>query len=1030
MFIPLHAHSSQGSIGDSILKVPDYIAKAQEYGLPALALTDHGSMASMYSFNEACKKSGIKPIIGCEVYETPDREDRDSKSPGARDRKHLVLLASTDEGLKNLLAIVNDAQLDGFYYKPRTDLAFMKKHGKGIIALSACVGGKIPQQILEENLEGARASIEEYKDAFDEFYLEIQPGDFEEQHVVNKALLELSRETDTPLVVTNDIHYLRAKDSVAHDAHVKIGRKMKFSDPQVYPDSCYWFMDRQTIIDSFDGTIPKNTLEDALDNTAIIADRCNVTLHEAAYMPRFLDGTTSEESRVLAEQCFAKLNEISTSLSDPSSYMSRLLYELDTIDELGFSGYFLIVQDFLLFAKREGIATGPGRGSVGGSLVAYLLGITLADPVKYDLMFERFLSKHRKGFPDIDMDFDSERRGEVMDYAVEKYGEDNCALVSTFMMRKARTAIRDTARILDIDIRIADQIAKLIPQVYYGDDGEKSVDLSIEESLEVVPELRQLERKYPQLFDMASKLSDVPSSASIHAAGVIVSPVSLVDKIPLIKSNKEGVNATALALKEAEAAGFIKFDFLSLASLNIYDKTQNDVGFTFDVLSSKFDDPKVWKLIGSSDTTGLFQISSKTYKSRMPRLKPKSIPELAATLALLRGPCISSGADKRYMEILEGKDQVDMIHPIYYAVTKETLGIVLYQEQIMELAIRFGFSSEEGYQLVKAISKKKMSLIEALEDKFRTNAKALNVDDYSTDRIWETILDAGKYSFNRAHAATYGILSYISAHLKAHYPKEFLKNLLTNAFNRSKKEEVVDAVNDCRRLGFQFLPPDANKSEWDFTIEDGKIRMGFCSVKGFGNKAAEEVILKRPYTSFSDFHDRVQKNQCTKRSIIPAIFAGVFDSITDSDPERSLRGELYESYCEMRKEDALEEIVLQSKERFGPHDDISVLEKIFFGAEFTSSRLNDLDSSGFLEEPINASVTLKGSFDKVSRLRTEQGKTYVNTTLYSGDGIIDCLVPHKVLKTYTKLIKRNNQVLLKAKKREDRYVIVTSVTLA
>lgn len=1023
MFIPLHAHSSQGSIGDAILKIPSYVEKGKSYGLPALAMTDHGSLASMYSFNESCRKAGIKPIIGCEVYETPDRLDKDKKSEHSTTRWHLVLLAATDEGMENLLAIVNDAQLNGFYFKPRTDAAFLREHGKGIIALSACVGGRIPQQILQEDLEAARESIELYKEIFDDFYLEIQPGDFEEQKIVNQMLLQLSIETDTPLVTTNDIHYLNREDATPHDAHVKINRKMKFSDDPVYPDVAYWFMNEEELIEAFQGEIPEDILKEAIENTEWIAAKCNVEFKEESYMPRFMAGEPSKESIELSTKCFRKLEEIAPSLNDPSAYMSRLLYELDTIDQLGFSGYFLIVQDFLDYARSQGIATGPGRGSVGGSLVAYLLGITLADPVKYNLIFERFLSVHRKGFPDVDCDFDSERRKEVMDYAVGKYGEENCALVSTLQMRKARAAIRDTARILGIDISVADHIAKLIPQVYYGDDGEKSTDLSIEGSLEVVPELQRYQSQYPRLFDMASKLSDIPSSASIHAAGVILSPVALGHRIPLIRSNAEGINATALSLKDAESAGFIKFDFLALASLNVYDKTQKDVGFAFDVISNKFDDQKVWDLIGSSDTTGLFQISSRTYKSRMPRLKPKTISELAACLALLRGPCISSGADKRYMDIVEGKSEPEVIHPIYYSVTEETHGIVLYQEQIMELAIKFGLTSEEGYQLVKAISKKKIAQIESFEAAFRANGKRLGVDDYSMDMIWHTILDAGKYSFNRAHAATYAILSYISAYLKAYYPKEFLTNLLTNAFSRGKKEEVVEAVDDCRRLGFQFLPPDANKSEWGFTIEDGKIRMGFCAIKGFGEKAAMEVIAKRPYASFDDFMTRIEKKECSKRSMIPAIFAGVFDSVCDTLSPETARETVYLDYCEKRKEEPADSITLQSKETFTPHDEMKKLEQVFFGAEFASHPMNAMESYGFEHRPVKAQATLRGMIGKVSR--SNQSASFM---LYSGDGYIDCSMSSDIYERNKKLIKRNNIVLLECLKRGERSCVVTSLS--
>jgi DNA polymerase III subunit alpha len=704
-YIPLHAHTTEGSIGDSILKISEYVKKGKEYGLPALAVTDHGSLSAMYAFDAECRKNGIKPIIGCEVYETKDRLNKDKTDDSAKRRWHLLLIAKNNEGMENLLTIVNDAQMSGFYYKPRTDIKFLKQYGKGIIATSACVGSKISKAILNDDPEAAIRYIEEYKEAFDEFYLEIQPGTFEEQIIINEALVELAEYTNTPLIVTNDVHYLREEDYVPHDAHVKIARKKKFNDPMVYTDTIYWFMDRESVINAFNDTIPREILEEAVDNTLKVAENCNVKLSDKVHMPAFDTEGKGSEALVLAKRCFEALEKIKHTLADPAQYVTRLLYELETINELGFAGYFLMVEDFISYARSKGIAVGPGRGSVGGALVAYLLNISLADPIKYNLMFERFLSIHRKSIPDIDIDFDSSRRAEMFDYAVQKYGVDNCALVSTFQMRKARAAIRDAARILDIDLEIADKASKLIPKVYYGDDGEKETDLSIEDSLMVSSELAAMAEEYGELFEMAQRISDVPSATSIHAAGILVSPIPLSRKIPLIRSNKEGVNATALNLSDAESAGFVKFDFLSLASLKVYEKTQMDVGYHFDVLTNNFDDEKVWDLIGSKYTTGLFQISSKTYKSRMPRLKPKSIPELANCLALLRGPCISSGADQTYMEILEGKRDIDPIHPLYYKATSDTLGILLYQEQLMEIAVNFGFTLEEGYKLVKTVAK-------------------------------------------------------------------------------------------------------------------------------------------------------------------------------------------------------------------------------------------------------------------------------------------------------------------------------------
>lgn len=567
MYIPLHVHTAKGSIGDSILKIKDYVKRAKEYGLTHLVVTNHGSMADMYDFSEECYKEEIQPIIGCEVYEVDDKELKDKDHAGYN---HLVLIATNEIGLENLLYITTDAQLNGFYYKPRTDLSVMAEHGEGIIALSGCLAGRIPNKIKtligaeqEEAikiLEELKKDIALFKRIFDEFYLELQPGEFAEQIFINEMLIYLSEETDTPLVITNDVHYLDADDWRAHDIHVKISRKKKIDDPMVYPDTCYYFQNHTTISKSFP-YLTKDVVETAINNTVSIAKSCTLNLKNVSlHMPRFDVPKGYTEDSWLSHLAFERLEDIKYTLRDPAGYCSRLMYELDVIKELGFSGYFLTVRDFVRYAKENDIPVGPGRGSVCGSIVAFLCDITEVDAVKYDLLFERFLSVHRKGsIPDVDLDFSSDKRQSMFDYAVSKYGIGRCALVSTFGMRKARAALRDIARVFDIPDEIADEAAKLIPQVYYDDAGEKSTDLSIEDSLKIVPRLREIAEEYVDWFDMAIKLEDLPRNASIHAAGTLVSPIQLIEHIPLLKPNTEGINATALNLSDAEKAGLTSY---------------------------------------------------------------------------------------------------------------------------------------------------------------------------------------------------------------------------------------------------------------------------------------------------------------------------------------------------------------------------------------------------------------------------------------------------------------------------------------
>lgn len=1022
MYIPLHAHTAKGSIGDSILKINEYVKKAKEYGLTHLTITNHGSMADMYDFYEECKKENIQPIIGCEVYEIEDRTIKDKTNTNYT---HLVLIAKNEVGLKNLLYITTDAQLNGFYYKPRTDLSVMKEHSEGIIALSACLGGRIPQMILqlynkeftneeaEKEIELMKSIIESYKEVFNDFYLELQPGNFEEQIFVNEMLVYLAEETNTPFVITNDIHYLEQKDWYAHDIHVKIAQKKKIEDPEVYPDKCYYFQDHSSIQSSFP-YLTKKTVDIAINNTVKIAQSCSLTFHNSQlHMPQFGVPKGYTEDSWLAKTSFDRLEEIKNTLRDPALYSTRMIYELGVIAELGFSGYFLTVRDFVQYAKANNIPVGPGRGSVCGSLIAFLCGITEVDAVKYDLLFERFLSVHRKGsIPDVDLDFSSDKRQLMFDYAVSKYGSSRCALVSTFGMRKAKASLRDTARVFNIPDELADEAAKLIPQVYYDEEGEKTTDLSIEESINIVPRLKEISEENEEWFDMAIKLEDIPRMCSIHAAGTLVSPVNLIEHIPLIKPNADNINATALNLADAEKANFVKFDFLSLATLAVIAQTEKDVGYYFDFIENKYDDDNVWDLIGSRHTTCLFQIASRTYKDRMHRLQPKTIKELAACLALVRGPCISSKADQTYMEIIEGKREIELIHPFYDNATASTNGVLLYQEQLMRIAVNFGFSLEEGFKLMKAVAKKKIDKIKEYEDQFREFANQYNVSQEATDRIWKIIVDAGLYLFNESHAIAYALLCYQSAFLKYHFPLEYMKNALTNAYLR--KEEIEDTAKECRRLGIQFVPIDVNQSEWEFTIVDeATLRVGMCAIKSFGEGASEEVIDKRPFSDIDDFVERVAKGKCSKRAVVPGIFSGLF-SCFDED-----RKAVYQRYCEIRKEEPAEEIKVQGGQVFNSGDPYDKIEEILLGGPIISSPVNNFIPIGFEDLKNNSRFTIDAIIRKVKKHKDKSGKQMAFLTLETADGYIDCTMFSDVYKNYKSFCKKDLQCKVTGKKDKD-----------
>lgn len=1011
IWTPPHAHLASGSIGDSILKTKEYVKRAKEYGHTHLVMTDHGSLSSMYNFSNECKKHGIIPIIGIEMYEAPDRFDKASKR---RDYNHLVLLAKNYEGMQNLFILQNDAAINGQYYEPRTDMTMLRKHGKGIIALSACLGGTIPQAILKEDPEEAIRLIQGYKECFDEFYLEIQPGSFNEQLVVNDALVELAEYTNTPLIASNDIHYLEKDDYLVHDAHVRLSRKMKIQEDGklLYPDTIYWFMDRETVANAFKETkyVTREVIENSLDMTMHVANQCDLQLSSDVYMPKFAvpEGITEEE--LLTRVCFERLNKIIYRLNDPASYVQRLLYELDTISKLGFCGYFLIVYDFIEEARRLDIAVGPGRGSVAGSLTAYILGFSLADPIKYDLMFERFLSPYRTALPDIDSDFCSQKRNLIFDYIATKYGNDNVALVSTLGIRKAKSSLRDTARVLGLELEIGDRAAKLIPSVYYSDDGEKTTDLDIATSIEITKELAEMQIEYPELFKMAMKLEGLPCSSGIHAAGIVISPVSLDNLLPLIPSNKEGIKATSLNLEDAENV-VVKFDMLGLATLSVIQKTEKDVGFVFDHMNEELlADENVWNLIGSRNTTGLFQISSKTYRDRMPRLKPKSIQDLAACLALVRGPCISSGADKVYMEIVEGKRQVDIIHLLYYKATQGTNGILIYQESLMQILVNFGFDLETAYKILKIVAKKKMDLIKEYESKFMKKAIDLKVPREIANKIWKIIFDAGLYAFNSGHATSYALLSFSSAYLKYHYPKEYMVNLLTNVYERGMKEAYSETIDECRRLGIQFLPLDINKSNWEFKLEDGSIRIGMCAVRSFGEVSAQEVVLKRPFLNLSDFLEKIENKKCNKRGVNVAIFSGMFDDFNQD------KIGLYNEFVSLRKEKPEEEISIGGKDKLKVDSNIAVLEETLLGGKFLSDPANQMEPIGFNDFKINFVFQATVYIRAVKKHKDTKGNNMAFLTLSTGDGAIDCTVFSNTYEKYKKLLKKNTMCLIKAKK--------------
>lgn len=926
MFYPLHAHSADGSILDSIMKVDEYAAQAKAYNVPAIALTEHGTLSTMYAFSDACHKYNVKPIFGMEAYICLMITER------TKERYHLVLLAKNQEGLTNLIKLHNNAQLNGFYYKPRIDYEQIKKYGKGLIALTACIAGEVPQAILQNDPEHAIEVIELYKECFDEVYLELQPGVMQDQIDINDGLVALSDMTNTPLVATTDIHYLTANEYKTHDYHVKLGRKSK-EVGLVYKDKYFYFMDEETLVDTFVFTnyIDEQIVREAIKNTEHIANNCNAVLETGIQMPIYKNLTQEQEENTLVTKCFVNLYRLYGHKKNIREYELRLNKELSVISQKGFCGYFLIVQDYINYAKTHGIPVGPGRGSVGGSLVAHLLGISEADPIKYNLLFERFLDIEREAIPDIDIDIDASKREELFNYALTTYGKENCALVSTLHYRKAKGAIRDAARVLGYSVATGDKLAKLIPDDIYTSD-DKIADVAIKDALINNMNFKKEALKHPDIIKLAQQLEGLPSSASIHPAGVIISPRKLTDTVPLVRSNVDAMPATSLTLNDAEKL-LVKFDFLSLATLNIIKKTESDINWTFNYQDDALlADEKTWNLISSENTIGLFQISSSTYKKRMPRLKPKTIEELAACLALVRGPCISAGTDETYMQIKEGKQVIKSIHPIYDEITKDTLGILVYQEQIMKICAAFGMKLSEAHYLVKAAAKKKADKIEAYRAQFIQLAKQHDCSKTTAIYIFNLIENSAKYSFNKSHAVSYALLCYASAYLKAHYPLQYMKNLLTNTYIRQEKERYSAIRKECTRLNIKFLPADINSSDYDFTIESDKIRIGLCAVKGIGEKAIERVMETRPFASIHQLIEELPNRAFNQKAMNVAIFAGLFDDLIED--EGITRYSLYKQYSEFKNKEVTQELSVSKDFKIKTNDTKKSLEKTIFGVNF------------------------------------------------------------------------------------------------
>lgn len=873
-FVHLHVHSAY-SLLDGAGRIGDLVEAARRYQMPALALTDHGVMYGCVEMYKAARAAGLKPILGCEVYVAP-RTLRD-RTPRVDDNlAHLVLLAADVRGYRNLMALVSRAFLEGFYYKPRVDKELLAEYSGGLVALSSCLAGEVPARLLAGDEEGARQVAGQYRDIFGagNFYLELQDQNLPQQPELNAALIRLARRTGLPLVATNDVHYVRPEDAAAHDILLCIQTGKSVHDPNRlrFPTEEFYFKSPQEMAALF-AEVPG-----ALANTLNIAERCNVELELGKlHLPEFPLPAGKSAPAYLEELCRAGLKR---RYGTPDRRAEeRLRAELDIIERMGYSSYFLIVWDFVRFARERGILVGPGRGSAAGSLVAYALGITDIDPLEHGLLFERFLNPERVSMPDIDIDFADDRRDEVIEYVTATYGADRVAQIITFGTMAARAAIRDAGRAFDLSYSDVDRIAKLVPA---------ELGVSLESALAASPELADLyarEEWVTKLIDTARKLEGLPRHASTHAAGVVISARPLVEYVPLQRMGEGGVT-TQYPWETIEEIGLLKMDFLGLRTLSVLAGTVRLVkegrGEEVKLDRLPLDDGPTYDLLASGATSGVFQLESPGMRALIQELKPTELSDLTALVALYRPGPLGSGMVEDFIARKHGQKAAEYLHSLLEPILKETYGVILYQEQVMEIASRLaGFTLGQADLLRRAMGKKKPEVLAAQRERFLAGAAGQGIPRDTAERVFDLMEYFAGYGFNKSHSAAYAVLAYQTAYLKAHYPAEYMAALLTSIMEDSDK--VALYCEECRRLGLEVLPPDVNRSQVDFTVDAGRIRFGLAAVKNAGRAAMAGIVTARrqggPFRSLTDLCRRIDLRTVNKRTLESLIKAGATASL-------------------------------------------------------------------------------------------------------------------------------------------------------
>jgi DNA polymerase-3 subunit alpha len=1040
-FVHLHLHS-QYSLLDGAIRFDELCELAKKYRMEALALTDHGNLFGAIEFYQTAIKHGIKPILGCEIYIAPKSRFEKKGGEGGEGSFHLTLLVKNRTGYFNLLKLVSLAHLEGFYYKPRVDKELLFRYHEGLIALSGCPKGEVAFYLSRGEMKRALEAAREYQRIFDQgrFFIEIQRTGIENQEQINGGLLEVARQLDLRWVATNDCHYLHRQDAKAHEVLlcIQTGKTLQDPDRMRFQTEEFYFKSPEEMMELF------SDLPEALSCSVEIAEQCNLELRfEEKHIPKVsIPSGESPESYLekLAREGLERRFSTSLKKVPPerrSIYQKRLGEELQIIQSMGFSGYFLIVSDFIRFAKENRIPVGPGRGSVAGSLVAYALQITDLDPIEYDLIFERFLNPGRKSsMPDVDVDFCMDRRNEVLQYVMEKYGKENVAQIITFGKMQARAVIRDVGRVLGMPYAEVDRIAKLIPGA--------PLNLTLEQALEREPKLKEMvekDQKVASLFQIAKSLEGLVRHASTHAAGVVISNKPLTEYLPLYRG-QDGEVITQYAMKEVEAIGLVKFDFLGLKTLTMIhhaiELIEKNRGVRIDLSEIPLDDPKVYASLATGSSLGLFQLESEGMKNLLIRLKPESFKEIIALIALYRPGPLDSGMIEEFIKRRHGVEPIIYEHPLLEGILKDTYGVIVYQEQVMRIASTLAhFSLEDADNLRRAMAKKDALEMVKQKEKFLEGAKRNRIPLRKAEKIFEQMETFGRYGFNKSHSAAYALLAYQTAYLKTHFPIEFMAALLTSEAQNAEK--IMRYLAECREMGITILPPDINESYRNFTVAGNQIRFGLAAVKNVGDAAIEVILREREergkFRSLYDFCRRVDLRKVNRRVIESLIKCGAFDftKVYRSQMLTALEEILHWAQSLQRKKETPQMSIWGSnldelEERYPEMEEFSQQQLILFEKETIGfyisrhplspyqeeiRRITEEDSSTLSSGPNGKEVKLCGLVSQLKEVVTKKGDRMAFINLEDMKGWVEVILFPELFKTASSYLRGGEPVFVR-----------------